>query len=304
MKKMTVFCIGLLLFSQDMNACEICGCGVGNFYMGLLPNFKTKFIGFRYGFLNYRSVMASDKTQYSNDSYQTMEIWSGWNIGKRWQVLGFVPYHMNRKQSDDGITEINGMGDISLIANYQLLHSRKNNQRNQTIEQQLWLGGGVKLPTGKYSINLADSSTNIGDVNAQTGTGSTNFLMNTMYSLQINQWGWNTSLTYQLNTKNRDQYQFGNRFTLNSIGFYRFRVAGMGISPNLGVLYEHSAVNQLARIKQDLTGGFVWNASMGVECNFNKIAIGINAQLPVKQQFAEGQTRSQFRGLVHVSLAL
>lgn len=304
MKKMLFVCISLLLIAQDMKACEICGCGVGNFYMGLLPNFKTKFIGFRYGFLNYRSVMASDKTQFSNDSYQTMEIWSGWNIGKRWQVLGFVPYHLNRKVSDDGVTEINGMGDISVLANYQLFHTRKIHQRNKTIEQQLWLGGGVKLPTGKYQINLADTSTHIGDVNAQTGTGSTNFLFNTMYSLQINQWGWNTSLTYQLNTKNKDQYQFGNRFTINSIGYYRFRVAGMGISPNLGVLYEHSASNRLDGIRQDLTGGFVWNASMGVECNFNKMAIGINTQLPVKQQFAEGQTRSQWRGLVHLSFAL
>lgn len=167
MKKILFVCISLLLIAQDMKACEICGYGVGNFYWGLLPNFKTKFIGFRYGFLNYRSVMASDKTQFSNDSYHTMEIWSGWNIGKRWQVLGFVPYHLNRKVSDDGVTEINGMGDISVLANYQLLHTRKIHQRNKTIEQQLWLGGGVKLPTGKYPVNLADASTHIGDVIAQ-----------------------------------------------------------------------------------------------------------------------------------------
>ncbi len=304
MKKSAFILILFVISSTASFACEICGCGVGNFYMGLLPNFKSKFIGVRYSYLHYHSEMAKDAGQYSNDFYKTTEIWGGWNIGNRWQMLAFVPYRSNKKISDDGTKTTEGVGDISLLSNYQLLHTRKVNASNRTIDQQLWMGGGVKLATGAYRVDLTDPDTNIGDANSQSGTGSTDLLLNAMYQLSVQNIGFNTTLNYKINTANTEQYRFGNRFTLNSLVFYRIRFAGMGISPNAGLLYENSAANHYQDAPVEQSGGYLLNASTGVEINFNKITMGVNTQLPLSQNFAEGQTRSKTRGVLHISFAL
>lgn len=304
MKKIYLITAFCFTCSASLFACEICGCGVGNFYMGLLPSFKSKFIGVRYSYLHYYSEMVKDPGQYSNDFYRTTEIWGGWNIGNRWQVLAFVPYRSNKKISDDGTKQTNGLGDISLLANYQLLHTRKISTSNKTIEQQLWAGGGIKLATGAYHVDLADPDTNIGDANSQSGTGSTDFLLNAMYQVSIQKIGFNTSVNYKINTTNTDAYRFGNRLTVNSLVFYRIRFAGMAVSPNIGLLYENSASNHYAKEVVDQTGGYLLNASAGAELNLNKITVGINTQLPLSQHFAQGQTISKTRSVLHISFAL
>lgn len=303
MKKILLVIVITILSNATLSACEICGCGVGNFYMGILPGFQSKFIGMRYSYQHYQSVMAKDASQFSNDFYKTTELWAGWNMGTHWQVLAFVPYTSNRKISDDGVKTTVGLGDISLMANYQLLGTRRNNQSNKTIGHQLSVGAGVKLASGNYHLDFTDPAINIGDANSQTGTGSTDILLNARYVYSIQQLGTQTTLTYKINTTNKDQYRFGNRLAINSFAYYRIRFAGMAISPNLGLLYEHSDANFFENSLVDQTGGWLFNGVAGVEMNFNKISIGINAQLPINQQFAEGQTLSKNRGVAHISFA-
>jgi hypothetical protein len=304
MKKTFIVSILFLIAFTTSNACEICGCGVGNFYMGMLPRFKSKFIGVRYSYMRYHTELAADKTQFSDDYYKTAEVWTGWNLSEKWQLLGFVPYHFNKKISDDGIKETNGLGDITLLTNYKLLHTRKTNAANGSVEQQLWIGGGIKLPTGAYHVDLSDPDANIGDVNSQAGTGTTDFLLNGMYHININRTGISTSLNYKINTANSEGYRFGNRLSVNSFVYHRLPVVGISIAPNIGVLYEHASINHSSGDVVEQTGGYIWNASAGVELNFNKIAVGINALLPVAQDFAERQTNAKNRGVVHVSFAL
>jgi hypothetical protein len=182
MKK--IIFIGIISMSLgNTYACDICGCGGGNFYMGLLPNFKTAFIGIRYNYVQFHTQLASDISQYSHNYYNTVEIWGGWNIGGRWQILAFIPNYFNKQADDDGTTYKNGLGDITILANYQLLHSRSMNRHNKNIEQTWWIGGGVKLPTGTFRVDPADSTTTLADINAQIGTGSTDFLINTLHSV-------------------------------------------------------------------------------------------------------------------------
>lgn len=289
------------LFS--VSACEICGCGVGNFYLGMLPNFKSKFFGIRYQYMHYHTQLANDATQFSNDYYKTVELWTGFNIGKRLQLLAFVPYRINKQISDDGIKNQNGLGDISVLLNYNLFNTRTHNG-NSNIEQQLWIGGGVKLATGKNNADVTSATANPGDVNWQTGTGSTDFLLNAAYNININRVGLNTSVNYKINTHNKSQYQYGNRFSTNTFFYYKARAMGLGISPNVGLLYENAAVNKLDKASVIQTGGNILSAAGGVEINYKNIAVGANIQLPVSQNFADGQTQSKIRGLVHVTFAL
>jgi hypothetical protein len=70
------------------------------------------------------------------------------------------------------------------------------------------VGGGVKLPTGKYNTN------NNGSVNPsfQLGTGSWDYLLATEYIVRRKQFGLNTMLNYVIKTENRKWYRFGNQF--------------------------------------------------------------------------------------------
>jgi len=301
-KKLVLIVIVTLSVSAA-HACDICGCGGSNLYMGMMPDFKTHFIGVRYHYMQYYSQLADDPTQFSHNYYNTIEAWTGWNIGKKWQVLGFIPYHYNKQMDDDGPSNKSGLGDITLIANYQLLHSRKTSESNNTVEQTLWMGAGVKLPTGTFKLDPNDPNTTIADINAQIGTGSTDFLLNAMHNIRINQFGVSTTATYKINTKNRSDYRYGNKFTGNMLAYYRIRLGKVVIAPNAGAIYENTEQNTMDNAKVEFTGGYTASAIGGIEFTFNKVSVGFNVQKPFTQHYAGGQTEMQFRGMAHVTLA-
>jgi hypothetical protein len=292
MKK--IFLIGIaFMCAQQSFACEICGCSSGNYFIGPFPQFSKHFFGVRYSFRSFQTRLVADPTQFSNDFYQTIELWGGWNLGKKWQLLAFVPYNINHQSSDEGISNKSGLGDITLIANYNLLN--KSREGRNTISQQLWLGAGIKLPTGKFS---ADAGEIVPAANSQPGSGSVDFLINAMYAIHINNWGINTSLNYKIN-EDADDYQFGNRFSANAFVFRSIRLDKVTLNPNVGFLFENLEANKLSKEKIEDTGGNALLAAAGLEIGFNKIAVGFNVQAPVSQNFSNDQTKTKLRGMLH-----
>jgi hypothetical protein len=301
MKKITLT-IFVLAITFSSFACPFCGCGVGNFYIGLLPDFQKRFIGLRYQYLPYETNIKGGEGEFSKDYYHTIEVWGGINLGKRWQLLGFVPYQINYQNTDDGIKTLSGISDVSALANYKLLDKTKMGEGRAT-SQQLWIGAGIKLPTGKYQIDPNNPETEIGDVNSQAGTGSVDFMLNTSYNVRFNKIGLNTSATYKINTENKENYQFGNRFNVSSFVFYAAKMRNTTLSPNVGIIYQHSATNNFNNEKVDLTGGQLTTAAAGIEVGIKKITIGGNIQIPVSQDYAEGQTEARTRAMVHMSFS-
>ena len=297
MKKIIAITI-FVSFALSSFACEICGCGLGNYYIGLLPTFKHRFIGMRYHYGTFATRLTDDPTQFSNDRYQTLEIWGGWNVSKKVQLLAFIPYNFNHQVSDEGVTNLKGVGDIAVLMNYQLWNKTKNN-----ITNQLYIGGGLKLPTGRFAIEEGDPDV-AAVANTQRGSGSADALISLMHTIHFTNWGINTSAIYKLNTTNKNDYRFGNKFTGNSSVFYTARTKNMVWSPNIGLVYEHTGQSRLSKAKIDLTGGYLLQSSFGIEAGFGKIAAGINARLPLSQNFADGQTKSKLKTMVHVSFAI
>jgi hypothetical protein len=301
MKKLFITLTTLMIFSLS-NACEICGCGLGNFYIGILPQFTHRFVGVRYHFNSFHTRLTSDPTQFSNDFYQTIELWGGWNIGSKWQVLAFVPYSINHQVSDEGTTNLSGLGDAALLVNYNVFGKVSKTKDKKRITQELWLGAGIKLPTGKFEIDPNDQDV-ASIANRQLGTGSTDILFNAMYNVRISKVGINTTLNYKANTTNSADYRFGNKFAATSFVYYALPTAHAVISPNVGLLYEHTAESELQNSKIDLTGGTLLRGSVGAEVGFSRMSVGFNVQLPVAQNFAENQTKEKVKGMVHVSFA-
>lgn len=65
-------------------ACDVCGCGVGSYYMGILPDFNKRFIGLRYQQNRLQTHLGSNgiRTPNStNETYRTMELWGLGTLG-------------------------------------------------------------------------------------------------------------------------------------------------------------------------------------------------------------------------------
>lgn len=292
----------VFVISIQSFACDICGCGLGNYYIGMVPQFGRRFVGLRYQYQPFHTHLSNDPSQFSNDYFQTVELWGGMNIGKKWQVLAFVPYSFNVQNSDDGKSQKSGLGDVAAILNYSLLEHSSLTKKGKAIYQQLWIGGGIKLPTGKTEIDPGASDL-VAIANSQLGSGSTDFMLNAAYSLHIDKWGFTSNVTYKINTASKENYKFGNRLSSNSFLFYTIQSRKLSLSPNIGFQYEHSNANSLGSAKVDQTGGFSSFATVGVEAGISKINIGFNVQNPLSQDYALGQTKSGLRAMAHVTFS-
>ncbi len=295
--KIIVITFAITLASvSGIRACEICGCGTGNFYLGMVPKFNSKFIGVRYRTLSYRTYMQDSPSEFSKDNYKTMEVWGGWNLGKKWQMMTFIPYQMNQRITDDGDKYSSGLGDITVLTNYKVWSNGVS-----LVSQQFWVGAGVKLATGHYKIDFSDPENNLGDPNGQTGTGSTDLLLNANHSITYWNWGLNTTANYKINSANADQFKFGNRFSVNMLAYHRFTAKSFNIAPAVGAFFERSAGNSYKDQRIELTGGHAVFASTGLEMSYKKIAMGISVQSPLSQNYAAHQTVAKARGLSHLT---
>lgn len=303
MKKLVTTIAIMLCSFASVNACPFCGCGTGNYYIGLMPTFSKHFIGLRYQYSSFKTTIKDDPTQFSNDRFQSVELWGGWNIGKRWQVIAIVPFNFIHQVSDDATTNNNGIGDIAVMGNYKLFSKVSATTSKKLISQQLWLGAGIKLATGKFSIDQADEAF-VAMANMQAGSASNDFILNAMYNISINNFGVSTGARYKINTANNDKYYFGNKFSANSFAYYAIKKANATITPNAGLVFEHNNANKLANTKIDQTGGYLVGAAAGLEVNVKSITIGFNAQLPLKQNFSDHQTETKLKGMVHVTFSL
>ncbi|HKJ41347.1 MAG TPA: hypothetical protein VKA27_04600 [Sunxiuqinia sp.] len=297
MKKL-ILGLFLSLFLQPTFACDLCGCNSGNYFIGPLPQFTSHFASIRYSFQKYKTVLQNDASQFSNDRYQTAELMLGTRIKNKWQLLAFIPYSKSKLESDDGINSHSGLGDITLNGNYNLFDKMTLNKDTNTVDQQLWVGAGIKLPTGKFNV---DEEEIVSSANSQPGSGSVDFLVNALYTLQIKSWGLNVNANFKIN-QSADHFKFGNRFTPTAFLFRNFHIGALTVSPNLGMLYEHFAANVFNDEKVADTGGYNLFSSAGIELRYNRLAIGGSAQMPVSSDLSSGQTKAKGRGMLHLSL--
>lgn len=289
----TFIAILLCLSFQQAFACEFCGCSSGNYFIGPFPQFRKYFVGTRYTVRSFNTSVAADPSQFSKDFYQTVELWGGVNISKRWQLLMFLPYAINRQSTDDGVKQTNGIGDITLLANYSVFKTTSESGAGH----QLWLGGGLKLPTGEFSVDQVDL---VATANNQPGSGSLDYVLNVMHNFHFGDWGTSSVVNYKIN-QSANGFQFGNRLAASGFVYRTFSTLPAQLSPNVGLLYENLAQNKQHEVTLGSTGGSCLLAAAGLETSVRKFIVGFNVQLPVSQNFSDGQTSVKMRGMMHVT---
>mgnify|MGYP000883681944 CR=1 FL=1 len=297
----------LSLFTLSSSACEICGCGVGSNYIGLLPEFRKHIFGLRYRYnsmLTHLGVDGNRTYLTTNEHYQVIEAWGGWNIGKKFRVMATVPYSFNERINQGVKSSKSGLGDINLWGYYRLLNSRSTVMKSNLLVQSLWVGAGIKLPTGKYSP--ADKSSSSTDLNLfQLGTGSVDYNLSAMYDIRLQDLGLNLTGNYKITNNNKYHYRYGNKYNINAQVYYKFSVKKkLVIVPNLGVFYENSALDHDNGFKVSASGGRLLSGAAGMEISYKKIAIGGNFQTPFSQNLASGIVKANNRAMMHISFTL
>lgn len=306
--KRTLLILLLVISQLPAQACDICGCGVGSYYLGILPEYNKRFVGLRYqhktltthlGPTGNRTPLTSDET------YQTLELWGGFNFGKKWRLMTILPYNFNQR-SLSGAGESGkkqGLGDVLAVAYYKVFEKSKTTVNNKLLVHSLWAGLGVKAPTGQYEDKGVDASS---PNYFQLGTASTDFLGTMAYDLRVMDWGLNTNLTYKANTENKHEYRYASKFSLNTLTYYKFNIQNkVRIAPNAGLVYETQHKDQIyGKYPVAESGGYLLGGILGVEVNAGRFSFGGNYQTPLKQNLADGRVLSGDRMMVHFSVAL
>lgn len=304
MKKVIIASLLLFPFTAA-NACEICGCGIGGYYIGILPEFNKHVLGIRYRYNSLRSHLgAGGVTTYmtATERYQTAELWGAISLGKKFRIMASFPYAIDERINQGVTSSKSGIGDITLTGYYHLLNKSAMAGKKK-LYNSLWMGAGIKFPTGKYTA--ADKQNTSQNTNLfQLGTGSWDFSANFIYDLRINKAGLNISAGYKMNSANRYAYNYGNKLNAAAQLYYKFKpVKKFSIAPNAGVLIESSKKDIDNKITVDMSGGRLLLGSIGMEAAFGKILTGASWQTPLSQNLANGFVKANNRFMLHVSFS-
>lgn len=304
MKKIIILLVAVFSFLGTM-ACDICGCGVGSYYVGILPEFSKKIIGTRYRYSALTThVGPGGATSYltTQERFHTAEVWGGWTIGKKFRLMAYVPVSFVQK-TNQGITHRKeGLGDMGVQGFYRVFDNRRTTEKNKMLIHTLWMGAGIKAPTGKYDSNEKDGNTGTANV-FQLGTGSIDFTLNAMYDLRLQDAGINTTASYKINTLNKEDYRYGNKLSSSLQLYYKFRIMDRAtLAPNIGLVAETAAKDIFEGYAEDMSGGNFLAGSLGTELAFKNISLGGNFQLPVSQKLAGGFVKAGNRAMLHVAI--
>lgn len=292
--------LAVLVSPLPGKGCDLCGCGVGSFYMGITPQFARNFAGIRYRYAAYDSHVRYNPVFRTSETFNAVEFWARFYPVKRVQVLTFLPYAYNQHLENGQVRTLQGMSDAMLIANYDLINTTRDTTA-RSLRHQLLLGGGVKLPTGKYDYK-PDDPAQVANPNFQLGTGSTDFLLTLNYILRRGRWGLNTDAALKLNTTNRNQYQFGHRITANLNLFYVRKWQRINWMPYTGIYVENALQDRRNALRVEATGGMLLNHSVGLDLYYRRYALGANLQTPMAQDLADGQIFAHQRVVAHLSV--
>lgn len=289
MKKICLAILILCVAPLATYGCDVCGCSLGGNYYGILPQFNKNFVGLRYSHAQFHASMFHNSQtlthEYSDDTYTKVELFGRYYVNSKLQLFLFVPYNLNSMNGTEQVIHKHGLGDITLSANYLLLNT--GNVKHKKFKHTLMIGGGIKAPTGDHTLRDKKKLVN---PNFQMGTGSVDFTVSAVYTLRYEKLGLNNEAGYKINTRNKNDYRFGNQLYASSRVFYWQNAGAFSFLPNAGVYVEHGATHWDGDIIQVNTGGNSVQSVLGLETYFKQFSLGVNYKHPLTQQYNSDET--------------
>ena len=290
------FVVALFFAGADSSmACDICGCNMSGNYGGIYPQFTKNIVGFRYGFQRFRhpntDLNFNGTSRVLRDEFQTYEVWGRFYPHPRIQVFAFIPFKHHVRYESERATEISGVGDISVMANYTFFNTADSTEGKW--KHALLGGAGVKLPTGKY---MARDERGVSlPAQFQMGTGAYTLNLNANYTLRYGNLGINLDYVFRVNGENERTYQFGDQQALSGGVFYTITTPKAAFLPNLGISYEHyQRDTEFGTIKEQ-TGGELSLINAGLDVYVDRFFLRTFMQMPIKQNLPLAQPDSDTR---------
>jgi hypothetical protein len=282
--------LAALLFSKTSRACDVCGCGAGNFYFGLMPNADKHAVSMRYRTLAFQSHLypgdpyaALFKT---TEKFEIIEFNGFFRIGKKLRAAVFIPYHFSRQMANNGTHYQQGLADVLLQIQFSVFNSEQKFP-DSDWKHEFRTGLASKMPTGSWKIGTGKGGT-VENANFQPGTGSWDVLGTVQYLVRKGRMGLQADAQYRMNQSNPDGYKFGNQISGN-LNLLRKMPIGMqgSLAPFLGVYAELAQKNQKYQVSQSITGGSLSMFNLGIQAQYKSVTLLGQWQKPLKSHLAE-----------------
>lgn len=270
-----------LLITGFSKACDVCGCAMGAFSQGIMPDYSSHFVGFRYNWSQFNTQIKHQfpvqPTENSTDTYQRLDFVARYNVSKKFKLNLSAPFIQNSMVGSHQTITVSGIGDPILLVLYQF--------GNESLVQKnhfLMVGSGIKLPLGKSDI--VDHGLLV-NRNFQIGTGSVDFLITSNYFHRKNKSALSLESTYKINLNNAEQYRFGNQFNLAANYVYLTGKNKFSFLAFAGLYAEHAAPHTDNQVRVFNTGGYGLYSNTGVQCYISKVRLSAGFQYPLYQHF-------------------
>lgn len=283
-----LFLVGINLLAISGYSCDGCGSAISGGGIGLVTQANARYLGFNYRYTKFHLTSAGS-THLTKDEFTDLQIMGRFALTRRLIVQANVPYRIISRKGEEVLSvDEQGLGDISALAQWTLM-----DQLSDAGRRFFWSAGvGASLPTGNY-LGVYDDRT---PDHLYPGTNAWGLLLQNNISLQFANWGINTQTTAQFRQPNQSDYRFGNQYTQSILAFWKKDFGKTKLAPFGGFYAEALQNGERYGLPEDpSTAGYGVFGQIGFEANFGKINLTTQVQLPVIQNYAQGEGKSQPR---------
>jgi len=288
--------LGLLLTSYNSYACDVCGCAVNTGMGDVIPGVFNNYFGIRSNVRHFQSEHFSflgEPPILSDEWFHTTEVYGRYSPTRRIQIFGFIPYNAVVKSGDNQeLVFANGIGDVRLKVNALLI------DKIDTVDKSIFnvfVGGTVKLPTGRY--DFIDDESNYFRRTMLPGTGTIDYSLGTDIIYRKNNFGGIVSFNYTLRGENDLKYDFGYVASGQFSGFYQLKRTASSYMFELGVMSTNLEADYDRRFneKEIYTEGWMISPMVKVRRFSEKWAVYVSANKAAFQDLAQGQVKQRYQ---------
>lgn len=279
LQKIKILTIVFFTSSISLFACDVCSCGASN-GSAFSGNFNGHYIGLSYNYLhfNFKEGIA-ENSPLANDQINLVSLQGQYKLNNKIQLNTIVPYRFNNRETTTDKASNNGIGDVSVYGLYNFFDNQSNHR--------LKMGAGLKLPTGTFDLQIANSTNQTSAI--QLGTGSLDIMLPLQYSFHHKDIVFNVNAIYFIKNKNDDDFKYGNQTQINSQISYQWELNKKTVLvPKVGVSYDHFLATERFNIKDNSTSGYMLNTNFSLETYVSDYVVGVSYQNPITQNLIEG----------------
>jgi hypothetical protein len=285
-----MFFLGLLLLNtEQVGACDICGCASSAFGMGWLPGQPQHFIGLQWSQRSYqsthRTLFADEIPIRTRERITEMDVVGRWSFHPRWQVLGKWGYREASSTGDVLPLRTSAWVDPSVVA--MRIFGPVDDTLCRRLTHHLILGAGVEMPLAPS--RLRDANNAVMPTLLQPGSGSWDPLMRIIYTANATRFGWMIEGQTMLSTYRKNGDRRGHQMSWSARYHRRLRWrSDLVVMPHVSPVYDLVGREWVDNNYNDDSGGWAAYVRAGLDITYRSWALRSYVQTPIAHDIADG----------------